>query len=89
MRDAMRWAPEDPVVREVGVRLADAWAQQGELAFTNGNLDDAHRLWSDALAADPLRPWLRRRVEELRVRRLELHHEGGAAPPPDEADREG
>ncbi len=89
LRAALRWAPTDPEVRALGVSRADAWEAEGDAALAAGKPDDAHRLWSDALAADPLRPWLRRRVEELRKVRLNLTEMGESVAPPGEEERGG
>jgi hypothetical protein len=70
LRWARRWAPTDPVVRAIGRDLADGWEADGDRAARAGDAGAAHQSWTDALGADPLRPWLRRRVEEARALRL-------------------
>jgi hypothetical protein len=52
--------------------LADLAQAAGEDAFAKGDLDTAHRAWLHALTADPTRSALRRRIEEIRDRRLGL-----------------
>ncbi len=67
---ARNWAHRDPVVIRTGRRMADGWEQAGNMALEQGNRTAAHDLWVAALAADPTRGPLRRRVEENRDVRL-------------------
>lgn len=70
IQSARRWSHRDPEVVAVGKALADAWESEGDNALQAGEDDRAYGLWRDALIADPFRPWLRRRTEELRDKRL-------------------
>jgi hypothetical protein len=67
---ALRWDPYDDEVRKLGQQVAEdrlAVADQLELV---GEFEEAQSVMEEALAADPRRSWLRRRIETLRDRRL-------------------
>jgi hypothetical protein len=70
--EARRLAPFDASVALAAAALADLAQAAGEDAFAKGDLDTAHRAWLHALTADPTRSALRRRIEEIRDRRLGL-----------------
>lgn len=69
---ARYWDHRDATVTTIGERLADDWQAAGDLALEEDNLERGYQAWRRALAADPQRPWLRRKIEELRDKR----HEG-------------
>jgi len=82
---AVRWAPDDPAIRAAGVARAEILEAEGSTALAAGDVEGAHRAWSEAIAADPLRPWLRRRIEQMRAKRLDLDAKR-SRPPPESID---
>ena len=70
---AQRWNHRHPDVVSIGRGLADRWQAEGDLALEEPpNLEKAYQAYRSALIADPKRPWLRRKAEDVRDRR----HEG-------------
>ncbi|MFT4627650.1 MAG: hypothetical protein ACI8PZ_006337 [Myxococcota bacterium] len=72
---ARRWDHREAEVQRVGIALADAWVDEGDLALSRDDLERAHDAWTDALRADPTRAWLRKKVEAWRDVRLGLTDE--------------
>jgi hypothetical protein len=62
-------------VQRIGNALADRWEAAGDAALADGDDEAAFARWTDALAADPARAWLRRRAEKLRGRLLAPNEE--------------
>ncbi len=69
---ARRWDHRDREVVAIGVALADAWQADGDAARAEEHLEKTYQAYRRALIADPNRPWLRRKTEEIRDQR----HEG-------------
>jgi hypothetical protein len=70
---ARRWNHRHPSVVSAGRQLADRWQAEGDAALdAPKNIEKAYQAYRRALIADPKRPWLRRKTEELR----DLRHEG-------------
>ena len=59
-----------PPVREAARRIAAAFFEEGETARGRGEWDEAYRLFSAAVRADPSLAWARRYAEEARRHRL-------------------
>jgi hypothetical protein len=78
-------------VRALGVALADRLVEAGRIALAAGDPAAAHLAWRQALQADPLRPDLRRAVEDLRRARLGLDRDRRTGPvePADPSQRGG
>ncbi len=68
---ARRYDHHPEAVVQAGSVLADRWEAEGDAAFAAGDDQAAFARWTDALAADPSRAWVRRRAEKLRARLLD------------------
>ncbi len=69
---ARRRDHRDAEVKRVGNRLAEAWLATGQDALSRDDVDEAYQAWRWSLIANPTQTALRRRLESLRDRRLEI-----------------
>jgi len=75
------WSPTNKRLAATSHRVAEGLVARSAMFRQGGHEDDAFRILALAARVDPTRPFLRRRVERWRARRLGLEDRLGPLPP--------